>query len=284
MNSIQLIACTLVLTEKIYVHVYADYTCNVTAGICCPDHQLVGGICLPCFGSWGLQCTQDCPDGFYGFGCRSKCVCHPNQICHNIDGCIEDRLEDQDKPGILCDTVLATSICSGSLCLILIVYILGKRYINKRNKKSISVDSKEQPETLDVEQHSHTVHNCLLEKSTSRSYNQASSSYDRTIHTNQRQTGNLGGNLDGDYSPMCLSQDSFDTEHPISGTPSVCSFCYDKCQINPANYDSSGRKGTEMISVPKQLSKSQILFPSSKMLVEKNSKSKMLEVNGRIYK
>ena len=28
MNSIQLIACTLVLTEKIYVHVYADYTCK----------------------------------------------------------------------------------------------------------------------------------------------------------------------------------------------------------------------------------------------------------------
>nr|XP_022317940.1 uncharacterized protein LOC111121102 [Crassostrea virginica] len=284
MNSIQLVACTLVLTGKIYAHVYAHYTCNVTAGICCADHQLVGGICLPCVGSWGLQCTQDCPDGFYGFGCRSKCNCHPNQTCDNIDGCIENRSEDQDKPGILCDILLATSICSGSLCLILIVYILGKRYINKRNKKSISVDSKEQPETLDVEQHSHIVHNCLLEKSTSRSYNQASSSYDRTIHTNQRQTGNLGGNLDGDYSPMCLSQDSFDAEHPISGTPSVCSFCYDKCQINPANYDSSGRKGTEMISVPKQLSKSQILFPSSKMLVEKNSKSKMLEVNGRIYK
>ena len=141
----------------------------------------------------------------------------------------------------------------------------------------------EQPETLDVEQHSHIVHNCLLEKSTSRSYNQASSSCDRTIHTNPSQTGNHEGNLDGDYSPMCISQESFDTEHPISGTPSVCSFSYDKCQINPANYDSSGRKGREMISVPKQLSKSQILFPSSKMLVEKNSKSKYHEFNGRIY-
>nr|XP_022286702.1 uncharacterized protein LOC111099605 [Crassostrea virginica] len=262
---------------------YQIYVTGVTAGICCPDHQLVGGICLPCFGSWGLQCTQDCPDGFYGFGCRSKCVCHPNQICHNIDGCIEDRLEDQDKPGILCDTLLVTSICSGSLCLILIVYILGKRFINKRNKKSISVDSKEQPETLDVEQHSNIVHNCLLEKSTSRSYNQASSSCDRTIHTYPSQTGYHEGNLDGDYSPMCLSQESFDTEHPISETPSVCSFSYDKCQINPANYDSSVRKGRDMISVPKQLSKSQILFPSSKMLVEKNSKSKYHEFNGRIY-
>ena len=103
------------------------------------------------------------------------------------------------------------------------------------------------------------------------------------MHTNPRQTENLEGNLDGDYSPMCISQESFDTEHPISGTPSVCSFSYDKCQINPANYDSSGRKGREMISVPKQLSKSQILFPSSKMLVEKNSKSKYHEFNGRIY-
>ena len=28
MNSILLIACTLVLTEKIYVHVYAHYTCK----------------------------------------------------------------------------------------------------------------------------------------------------------------------------------------------------------------------------------------------------------------
>ena len=148
---------------------------------------------------------------------------------------------------------------------------------------SIFMTFVEQPETLDVE-HSHIVHNCLLEKSTSSSSNQVSSSYDRTIHTNLRQTGNLEGTLDGDYSPMCISRESFDTEHPISGTLSVCSFCYDKCQINPANYDSSGRKGTEMISVPKQLSTSQILFPSSKMLVEKNSKSKMLEVNGRIYK
>ena len=150
---------------------------------------------------------------------------------------------------------------------------------------SIFMTFVEQSETLDVEQHSHIVHNCLLEKSTSRSSNQVSSSYDRTFHTNLRQTGHLDGTLDGDYSPMCIPQGSFDrfSEHPISGTPSVCSFPYDKCKINPANYDSSGRKGTEMISVPKQLSKSQILFPSSKMLVEKNSISKLLEVNGRIY-
>ena len=51
-------------------------------------------VFLPaCVGSWGLQCTQDCPDGFYGFGCRSKCFCHPNQTCDNIDGCIENRPE-----------------------------------------------------------------------------------------------------------------------------------------------------------------------------------------------
>ena len=51
-------------------------------------------VFLPaCVGSWGLQCTRDCPDGFYGFGCRSKCFCHPNQTCDSIYGCIENRLE-----------------------------------------------------------------------------------------------------------------------------------------------------------------------------------------------
>ena len=40
-----------------------------------------------CFGSWGINCTQNCTPGYYGFGCRSRCLCHPYQLCDKIFVC-----------------------------------------------------------------------------------------------------------------------------------------------------------------------------------------------------
>ena len=42
-----------------------------------------------CFGSWGINCTQNCTPGHYGFGCRSRCFCHSNQLCDKRLGCME---------------------------------------------------------------------------------------------------------------------------------------------------------------------------------------------------
>ncbi|XP_078331019.1 scavenger receptor class F member 2-like [Crassostrea virginica] len=63
------------------------HVCNNQSDGCCQDFQLKDGICEPCFGSWGINCTQNCTPGYYGFNCRSRCLCHPYQLCDKIFGC-----------------------------------------------------------------------------------------------------------------------------------------------------------------------------------------------------
>ncbi|XP_055997246.1 multiple epidermal growth factor-like domains protein 6 isoform X2 [Ostrea edulis] len=48
----------------------------------------VSGRCEPCLGSFGEACENNCPDGYYGHGCRNKCDCLP-ELCHEIHGCLD---------------------------------------------------------------------------------------------------------------------------------------------------------------------------------------------------
>lgn len=42
-----------------------------------------------CFGSYGVDCTENCSAGFFGFGCRSKCHCKADQLCNSKIGCVD---------------------------------------------------------------------------------------------------------------------------------------------------------------------------------------------------
>ena len=45
-----------------------------------------------CIGTFGLNCSGGpCKEGYYGFGCLSKCYCSTHQQCDRIRGCIESK-------------------------------------------------------------------------------------------------------------------------------------------------------------------------------------------------
>ncbi|XP_055997228.1 multiple epidermal growth factor-like domains protein 6 isoform X2 [Ostrea edulis] len=58
---------------------------------CCADYRNVSGRCEPCLGSFGEACEKNCPNGYYGHGCRNKCDCLPTEPCHEIHGCLTNR-------------------------------------------------------------------------------------------------------------------------------------------------------------------------------------------------
>ncbi|XP_061162595.1 uncharacterized protein LOC133171811 [Saccostrea echinata] len=64
--------------------------CRQNGGIvrCCTNFREVGDTCLPCIGSFGVNCTGGtCVEGFYGFGCREKCNCSIHEVCDHRIGC-----------------------------------------------------------------------------------------------------------------------------------------------------------------------------------------------------
>ena len=45
-----------------------------------------------CIGTFGDNCNGGpCPNGYYGFGCLSKCNCSSEQQCDRIKGCTESK-------------------------------------------------------------------------------------------------------------------------------------------------------------------------------------------------
>lgn len=46
-------------------------------------------IFLVCIGTWGKNCQNNCPFGFFGLGCRQRCNCSIEQVCESRLGCID---------------------------------------------------------------------------------------------------------------------------------------------------------------------------------------------------
>eukprot|EP00105_Crassostrea_gigas_P045994 XP_019930142.1 PREDICTED: uncharacterized protein LOC109621016 [Crassostrea gigas] len=65
--------------------------CNkVSSNPCCVDQYLneVNNSCIECsYGTFGINCKQSCPSGYYGRLCRSFCECNATE-CHHVTGCI----------------------------------------------------------------------------------------------------------------------------------------------------------------------------------------------------
>lgn len=58
---------------------------------CCSNFRQEGQNCVPCVGSFGVNCSGRCADGFFGYGCLSRCNCSGDQTCDIIVGCTEDK-------------------------------------------------------------------------------------------------------------------------------------------------------------------------------------------------
>ncbi|XP_078336599.1 uncharacterized protein LOC111099208 [Crassostrea virginica] len=76
---------------------------NKKGQLCCTNYALIEGVCTPCVGTFGDNCSGGpCPNGYYGFGCKSKCICSTQQQCDRFKGCTnltaELEKENQDTP------------------------------------------------------------------------------------------------------------------------------------------------------------------------------------------
>lgn len=59
--------------------------CN-RVGVCCSNFELKGDRCIACNpGRSGVNCSNHCPDGFYGQDCRIKCPLECNKTCDKAD-------------------------------------------------------------------------------------------------------------------------------------------------------------------------------------------------------
>lgn len=96
---------------------------------------MLEGVCQPCYGSYGVNCTENCTTGFFGFGCRSVCYCKANQLCNSKIGCVDTygKLGYQPMYGILINISIVTS----TVCIILIIYIINRRRRTKNNPATV---------------------------------------------------------------------------------------------------------------------------------------------------
>ncbi|XP_056018421.1 uncharacterized protein LOC125679401 isoform X3 [Ostrea edulis] len=90
---------TSILTYAIHLHICSAFRMDVLLkpGLCkkpsgeyrcCTDYKQVESRCIPCIGSFGINCTGGiCHSGYYGFGCQKLCTCKGNEVCDPVVGC-----------------------------------------------------------------------------------------------------------------------------------------------------------------------------------------------------
>uniref|UniRef100_K1PL56 Uncharacterized protein n=1 Tax=Magallana gigas TaxID=29159 RepID=K1PL56_MAGGI len=83
----------------IYVGIFLEADQNVRTWFW-KNHDIAALRCsvvTTCVGSFGINCSGRCVDGFYGFGCLSPCNCSEDQICDSRDGCMEDKKRQYEE-------------------------------------------------------------------------------------------------------------------------------------------------------------------------------------------
>lgn len=64
--------------------------------------------CGPGFIGW--NCTEKCPENYYGRKCLRKCSCNETQICHPVCGCLQRLASDNSYN----DTILLENVVFSS--------------------------------------------------------------------------------------------------------------------------------------------------------------------------
>uniref|UniRef100_A0A8W8LM19 Uncharacterized protein n=1 Tax=Magallana gigas TaxID=29159 RepID=A0A8W8LM19_MAGGI len=84
---------------------------------CCPNYRIVGTSCVECWpGSRGVNCADNCANGFYGRLCREKCLCDP---CDKSKGCQNITQEDEGPTRFHWFSILIVSFGGFVVCCIL---------------------------------------------------------------------------------------------------------------------------------------------------------------------
>ncbi|XP_078333052.1 uncharacterized protein LOC111109726 isoform X2 [Crassostrea virginica] len=70
-----------------------DKQVSKKSSYCCADfyREPKSGLCLPCVGSFGENCSSPCPDGYFGYRCLQICDCNNTEECDPKNGCVNKK-------------------------------------------------------------------------------------------------------------------------------------------------------------------------------------------------
>ncbi|XP_056006734.1 scavenger receptor class F member 2-like [Ostrea edulis] len=102
--------------------------CSTEPLACCTGYRKEDGECKECGpGTYGENCSINCPEGWYGLFCKEKCRCFP---CNYVNGCSSDtNLREGETDFINWKTVVVSTFASFSVCVVvgIMCYKLSRR-------------------------------------------------------------------------------------------------------------------------------------------------------------
>lgn len=101
---------------------------------CCSNFRQEGQNCIPCVGSFGINCSGRCVEGFFGFGCLGRCNCSEDQICDSRDGCMEGRIRQHEESTRIYRYIIIL-LCTIIICLLvaLVAVSIKRKFIPSRH-------------------------------------------------------------------------------------------------------------------------------------------------------
>ncbi|XP_052718760.1 uncharacterized protein LOC128190670 [Crassostrea angulata] len=96
---------------------------------CCTDFVYNDTLnqCIACVGRFGTNCSQSCPQGYYGIRCSQTCSCNIT-LCDNVLGCSE-AASDLDENGRSSLGLFQQLALSGLAIVIFVLMIIILRVI-----------------------------------------------------------------------------------------------------------------------------------------------------------
>ncbi|XP_062615064.1 multiple epidermal growth factor-like domains protein 10 [Saccostrea cucullata] len=99
---------------------------------CCANYRTIGLKCYPCIGSFGIECMQKCPEGFYGVQCAEVCSCTK---CNKTTGdCFNKTITSSEEPhsnseSIVRSTIIGVGLLLGAVVIItlLLLYVMNRK-------------------------------------------------------------------------------------------------------------------------------------------------------------
>lgn len=216
----------MIIISVVFVAQTSANVCNNPNGACCADYKMVEGVCQPCFGSYGVGCTGNCSAGFFGFGCRSKCHCKADQLCNSKIGCVDINgtgCQRMYMYGIL----VGISIVTGTVCIILIIYIINRRLKTENNPATVDNKCKctcNEGQAIEITNPQSSINDFPLDELTSMHCNKISP-LSSNFSCRSPNIKMYGRNRDENRSQEL--RESWCSSNYYSGSQSVNS--YDKC-------------------------------------------------------
>ncbi|XP_062606050.1 protein draper-like [Saccostrea cucullata] len=102
---------------------------------CCAHYRTIGLRCFPCIGSFGIECMQKCPEGFYGVQCAEVCSCTK---CNKTTGdCFNKTMTSTEEPHRNSESQIISILSGVGLVLgavVIIILFLFSYVMNRKLK------------------------------------------------------------------------------------------------------------------------------------------------------